>query len=68
MTTALHNIKTPYYLIDEEILKTNCETILRVKQDTGCKVLLATKAFACFDTYPLISTYLDGVEMIHHQQ
>jgi carboxynorspermidine decarboxylase len=28
--------------------------------ESGCKILLAQKAYSCFDTYPLIAKYLDG--------
>ncbi len=60
MTTPLPNIPTPYYLIDEEKIEKNLQALAHVKQQTGCKILLATKAFACFNTYPLIAKYLDG--------
>ena len=53
-------IKTPYYLIDENLLIKNLEILGEVKRRTGCKILLAQKAFACPYFYPLISKYLDG--------
>ena len=31
-----------------------------VVKDTGCKILLAQKAFSCFYEYPLIGQYLSG--------
>jgi len=53
-------MKTPYFLIDESLIEKNCQTLARVKAETGCKILLAQKAFSCYDVYPLISKYLDG--------
>ncbi len=52
--------QTPYYIIHEDKLKENVEALQYVKQETGCKILLATKAYSCFATYPLIASYLDG--------
>ena len=60
MSTELSEIQTPAYIIDEEKLEKNLSYFRDVKQQTGCKILLATKAYSCFETYPLISKYLDG--------
>ena len=38
----------------------NLEILKKVKDDTGCKILLAQKAFSNFFEYPLIGQYLDG--------
>lgn len=53
-------MKTPYYLIDEELLEKNLKVLQYVKEKTGCKILLAQKCFSMFSVYPLISKYLDG--------
>ena len=60
MTINFENIKTPAYVIDENKIKANLLKLNNVKQQTGCKILLATKAYSCYNTYPLISRYLDG--------
>jgi carboxynorspermidine decarboxylase len=60
MNTTLTKLKTPAYVVDEQVIESNLKTINRVQQATGCKILLATKAYSCFETYPLISKYLDG--------
>ena len=52
--------KTPYFLIDEGLLKKNLEILRQVSQEAGCKILLAQKAFSMFACYPLISRYLAG--------
>jgi len=38
----------------------NLKILKNVKQRTGCKILLATKAFSMYSTFPLIRNYLDG--------
>lgn len=53
-------IPTPYYIVDETLLIKNMEILRKVKQRTGCKILLAQKAFSMFSLYPLIGEYLDG--------
>ncbi|MCL2854913.1 MAG: carboxynorspermidine decarboxylase [Defluviitaleaceae bacterium] len=56
----VNKFDTPYFLVDEGLLKRNLEILAGVKKDAGCKILLAQKAFSMFVTYPLISQYLDG--------
>lgn len=54
-------VPNPAYVIDEGKLKQNLELLRQLRQDTGCKILLAQKAFSCYALYPLIGEYLDGV-------
>lgn len=56
------DLQTPCYIIDEGALKKNCEVLASVMERTGCKILLAQKAFSNFDFYPLLSDYLSGTE------
>ncbi len=53
-------LPTPYYLIDEQLILNNLEIIQAIKDKSGCKVLLAQKAFSSFYFYPLLKQYLDG--------
>ena len=53
-------LPTPCYVIDEGKLRDNLSVLKKLQDDTGCKVLLAQKAFSTFDQYPLISKYLSG--------
>jgi len=53
-------MQTPYFLINEDKIKQNCEILERVRRESGCKILLAQKSYSCYDTYPLISKHLDG--------
>ncbi len=55
-------LKTPCYIIDEENLHRNGRVLAAVSKSTGCKILLAQKAFSNYDFYPLLSQYLSGTE------
>lgn len=56
----LMQVQTPSYVIDEGRLIQNLEILRRVQQESGCKILLAQKAFSNFCVYPLIGQYLAG--------
>lgn len=56
----IDQVPTPAYVIDEAKLVKNLEILKSVQDRTGCKVLLAQKAFSMYATYPLISQYLMG--------
>ena len=47
------DIKTPYYLIDENLIIKNLEILKSVSDKTGAKILLAQKAFSMYSLYPL---------------
>ncbi len=53
-------VPTPCYIIEEKLLKKNCEIIKSVIDRTGCEILLAQKAFSMYSTYPLLGRYLSG--------
>lgn len=53
--------ETPCYLISEDVIRRNCETLDSVQKRTGAKIMLALKAFALPKVFPLISSYLHGV-------
>ena len=46
------NIKTPCYILDEKALTKNAKLLGEVAERTGCKMLLAQKAFSNYDCYP----------------
>ncbi len=54
------NIATPAYVLDVAALKRNLATVARIKREAGCKVLLATKAWAMPAAFPLMRDTLDG--------
>ena len=53
-------LPTPCYVIDEEQLERNGASLAALAKRTGCKVLLAQKAFSNFDFYPLLEGFLAG--------
>ena len=61
MDIDISSLPTPSYLVDQRLLIKNLEPLSSVKERTGCKILLAQKAFSMFSVYPLIAKYLDGV-------
>lgn len=60
--TLFGGLKTPCYILDAAQLRRNGEILLGVQQRTGCKILLAQKAFSNYDLYPLLAPYLAGTE------
>lgn len=53
-------LPTPCYAVDEALLRKNLEILRSVQDRTGCKILLAQKAFSMYSVYPIISEYLAG--------
>ncbi|MCD8395749.1 MAG: carboxynorspermidine decarboxylase [Lachnospiraceae bacterium] len=56
----ISELPTPAYVVDEGKLTKNLEVLKGVQERTGCKILLAQKAFSMFSEYPLIGKYLTG--------
>jgi len=56
----LNSVKTPCYVISEQALAKNLDILDSVMKHTGCKILLAQKAFSNFVTYPQLSKVLCG--------
>lgn len=53
-------LKTPVYIVDESVLRQNLEVFKSIKDQTGCSIILALKAYSTYATFPLMSQYLDG--------
>ncbi|PIE74826.1 MAG: carboxynorspermidine decarboxylase [Deltaproteobacteria bacterium] len=53
-------VKTPAFVVDTGLLKTNLQILDFVHKETGAKILLALKGFAMYSLAPLISQYLQG--------
>lgn len=51
---------SPCFVVDEALLIQNLELLSSVQERTGCRILLAQKAFSMFSLYPLIGKYLSG--------
>ena len=56
----IDNLHTPCYLTDARLLQKNTALLKQIQQRTGCKILLAQKAFSMFSAYPLIRDDLSG--------
>lgn len=59
---ALGELPTPCYVLEEKGLRRNGEILAKLTNDTGCKVLLAQKAFSNFNLYPVLAPFLVGTE------
>ena len=55
-------LATPCYILDESALRQNGELLAGVAARTGCRLLLAQKAFTNYDCYPILAPYLCGTE------
>ena len=55
-------LPTPCYVLDEAALRKNGEILRDLAAQTGCRVLLAQKAFSNFNLYPILAPYLAGTE------
>lgn len=53
-------LPSPCYIVDEGLLGKNLKILNGVMKRTGCKILLAQKAFSMYTMYPLIGKYLSG--------
>lgn len=52
--------KTPYYIIYEDRLRKNLETLSDVAERSGVNIIMALKANAVWKTFPIIREYFDG--------
>ncbi len=59
---SIRELKTPCYVIDEKKLEANGKVLASVISHTGCRILLAQKAFSNYDFYPLLEEYISGTE------
>ena len=53
---------TPCYILDEAQLARNAALLAGVAARTGCRILLAQKAFSNYDLYPVLAPALAGTE------
>ncbi|NBX66550.1 MAG: carboxynorspermidine decarboxylase [Proteobacteria bacterium] len=53
-------MRTPAYVADVGAIRKNLERAADIKKRAGCKMLLATKAFAFPALFPMMREYLDG--------
>lgn len=53
-------VASPGYVVHLDRLEENCRLLAKVAEDSGAKILLALKGYACHATFPLIAKYLAG--------
>jgi carboxynorspermidine decarboxylase len=51
---------TPCFVVDAAALERNLDILATVKRRTGCRILLALKAFSMFSVFPRLRRVLDG--------
>ena len=51
-------MKTPYYMIEERLLRSNLSLIQDVARQSGAEIILAFKAFALWKTFPIFREYI----------
>ncbi|MDD2400597.1 MAG: carboxynorspermidine decarboxylase [Sulfurovum sp.] len=56
----MSNLPSPLWLLEEERLISNLETIAYIKKESGAKVLLALKGYALWKSFDIIKPYLEG--------
>ncbi len=54
------SIPTPCFVVDTVALAHNLDTLAEVRRRTGCRILLALKAFSMFSVFPQMRRVLDG--------
>ena len=53
-----HKMTTPYYLLEESLLRRNLELIRSVAERAGVEIILAFKAYALWRTFPIFKEYI----------
>ncbi|WP_455714597.1 carboxynorspermidine decarboxylase [Anaerosporobacter sp.] len=57
---VINQFPTPSYVVIEDLVERNAQILEDVIKRTGCKILLAQKAFSMYRVYPLLAKYLSG--------
>lgn len=53
-------VPSPAYVIHLDRLDENCRLLAEIAAESGARILLALKGFACHSTFPIVSNYLSG--------
>ncbi len=57
MPIDFSKIETPCYVIDEQLLRNNLNLISKVKEASGCDILISFKAFSNWGVFPIFKEY-----------
>ena len=52
-------VPSPCYVLDEELLRKNLETIRSVQERSGARIIMALKACAMWSIFPIVREYID---------
>ena len=61
MTELFAGLKSPSFVVDEEALEKNASVLGDIQRRTGCRILLALKAFSMWKAFPVLKDTLKGV-------
>jgi carboxynorspermidine decarboxylase len=56
----VESLPSPCFVIDQAAVRRNLEILRDVREASGCRIVLAQKAFSLWHLYPTIKEYLDG--------
>lgn len=54
----MNNLPSPCYVLEEELLRRNLTLIRSVKERAGVDIILAFKAFALWEAFPIVREYI----------
>lgn len=54
------NVPSPCFVLSDKKIRANGRIMADIQSRTGCKILVALKAFACKDVFPLMREYTHG--------
>ena len=57
----LSRVDTPAFVVDAAKIRANCQILSDIRDEAGCKVFAALKAFSMWSVAPILGEYLDGV-------
>ena len=57
----LNRVDTPAFVVDAAKIRANCQILSEIRDEAGCKVFAALKAFSMWSVAPILGEYLDGV-------
>jgi len=54
------DLKSPFYVVEENLLRRNLEVISRVAREADVEIILAFKAYALWKTFPILREYISS--------
>ncbi|MCK0100414.1 carboxynorspermidine decarboxylase [Qipengyuania sp. S6317L1] len=57
----LNRVESPAFVVDAAKIRSNCQILADIRDEAGCKVFAALKAFSMHSVAHIMGEYLDGV-------